>query len=154
MIGIHKTLRFHIGAPSGHRSGHRRGTVRAPSGHRLGIDGVCLARSFLTAFELVLTSRPCDTASPCSQRYVVAGLETRLSRCPHRLNIDKCRSNGDNIHRPKSRIRIRRCLPNNIESGGVGRGQLGGRGLCKILSIGRHITAQHSATRHNMAWYK
>ena len=71
------------------------------------------------------------------------GLETRLSRCPHRFNIDKGKSNGDNIHRPKLRIhirrclhgdnihrpkiriRIRRCLPNNIESGGVGRGQLG-----------------------------
>ena len=39
MIGIHKTLRFHIGAPSGAPSGHRRGTVGAPSGHR-----ACLCR--------------------------------------------------------------------------------------------------------------
>ena len=53
------------------------------------------------------------------------GLETRLSRCPHQLNIDRGKSNRDNINRPKHRIRIRRCLPNNIDSGGVGRGQLG-----------------------------
>ena len=37
---VNQTLCFHIGAPSGHRSGHRRGTVRAPSGHRRGIAGI------------------------------------------------------------------------------------------------------------------
>ena len=54
-----KTLCFHIGAPSGHRSGHRRGTVRAPSGHRRGIAWVCLGdRSVLSAYELAQASRP------------------------------------------------------------------------------------------------
>ena len=76
------------------------------------------------------------------------GLETRLSRCPHRFNIDKGRSNGDNIHRPKSRVRIRRCLPNNIESGGVGRGQLGGRGA---VQDSFHRPSHHNTTQRNTA---